>query len=121
MSLNNYTLLDTTIYGEASGNYDGSSQDFHGDPVIAADYYRGYGGLQSVRYRLNDFVGIIYVEATLDPTAIDANWFTTLEIGDGSTVESVDRSQSVIGNFTWMRVRVANFTAGIIDSITLTY
>ena len=38
MTLNNETILGTTVYGEASGNYDGSSQDFYSDAVRAANY-----------------------------------------------------------------------------------
>ena len=115
------TLLDYTTYGTPTGNYDGSSMDWSSDGQRAADYYRGYGGLQNVRYQLTDFVGTIYFEATLDPTAEDANWFTTATVGDGSSALSDLRSQTIIGNFTWMRVRVQGFDSGTINYINITY
>ena len=53
------TILATTVYGQASGNYDGSSQDWYSDPAQAADYYRGRGGLQTVTFSLDQFEGRI--------------------------------------------------------------
>ena len=49
--MNSYTtvtLLPTTVYGTASGNYDGSSQDFYGNSTPAANYYAGQGNLQTI-------------------------------------------------------------------------
>ena len=114
-------ILDSTTYGTANGNYDGSSMDWASDGVQAAGYYRGHGGLQSIRYQLSDFVGTIYVEATLDETATDANWFRTIVIGDGSTAVSELRSQTIVGNFAWMRVRIEGFDNGTINYINITY
>jgi len=115
------SILDYTTYGTAAGNYDGSSMDWASDGVQGAGYYRGHGGLQSIRYQLSDFVGTIYVDATLDETAIDANWFATITIGDGSTALTELRSQTVVGNFTWVRVRVEGFDGGTINYINITY
>lgn len=115
------TILSTTVYGEASGNYDGSSQDWSSDPVEAADYYRGHGGLQTVRFSLADFVGIMHVEATLDPDFDTAAWFETYVLGDDSTALNGIYSTSILGNFTWIRVRVELFDAGTIDYVTVTY
>lgn len=115
------SILDYTTYGTPAGNYDGSSMDWASNGVRAADYYRGYGGLQSVRYQLTDFIGTIYFEATLDPTANDANWFTTIVVGDGSSALSDLRSQTITGNFTWMRVRIEGFDSGTINFINITY
>ena len=121
MSLNNFTLLSSTTYGEASGNYDGSSQDFHGDPVIAADYYRGYGSIQTVTISVTDFVGTIEIEATLDDLADQAAWFLTETFSDGVTPATEVRPVTILGNFVYIRVRVLGFDAGTINSITLAY
>ena len=59
-------ILGTTVYGEPSGNYDGSSQDWASDAVPAASYYRGRGGLQTVTFSVENFEGTIYLDATLD-------------------------------------------------------
>ena len=116
------TILATTVYGEASGNYDGSSQDWASDAQQAADYYRGRGGVQTVTFDVTDFEGRLFLEATLDTDAESAAWFSTFELGDGSTTPlTTYLPQTVIGNFTWMRVRVQGFSGGTINSVNITY
>jgi len=115
------TILDTTTYGTPSGNYDGSSMDWVSDAVQASGYYRGYSGLQTVTFSFSDFLGVMYVEATLDEIQSDANWFTAYTIGDQSTSMSGIYAPSIVGNFTWVRVRVDFFDAGTINSVTITY
>ena len=115
------TILDTTTYGTPSGNYDGSSMDWASDGQRAADYYRGYGGLQTLRYNLIGFQGRMIFEATLDPTATDANWFSTLDLDYTASPVSELRGESVQGNFTWMRVRFEDFSQGTIQFVTISY
>ena len=116
-----YTILGSTVYGTPSGNYDGSSQDWASDAVRAADYYRGYGGLQTITFTVTDFVGTIHLEATLDPEPSTANWVNTYTIGDGVSALTDRHPASIVGNFTWMRVRVELFDAGTINSVTVAY
>jgi hypothetical protein len=121
MSLNSFTLLDTTTYGEASGNYDGSSQDFHGNAVTAADYYAGYSSIQTVTIAVTDFVGNIQLEATLNDQAESAAWFFVDSFGDGTTPVTETHPITVLGNFVYMRVKVLGFDAGTINSVTINY
>jgi hypothetical protein len=116
-----YTMLGTTVYGVPSGNYDGSSQDWVSDAVRAADYYRGYGGLQTITFTVTGFIGIIHLEATLDPNPGPAAWINTYSIGDTSTILTDRHPASIVGNFTWMRLRVELFDAGTINSVSITY
>jgi hypothetical protein len=111
------TLLTNVVYGTPSGRYDGSSQDWTSEPVKAADYYQGRGGVQTVGFNVAGFDGSIVIEATLDADAETAGWFDVLDF-DLSTAQ---RSESVVGNFTWIRARVKNFDSGNIVSITITY
>ena len=69
------TLIDNVTYGSASGNYDGSSQDWYSNAVPAANYYGGQGALQTVTYQLQNFVGVITIEATLNDLKESAPWF----------------------------------------------
>ncbi len=116
------TLLSTTVHGEPSGNYDGSSQDWYSDAAQAADYYRGRGGLQTVIFSLNQFEGRIVLQATLDTVPDTATWFTVYEIGDGSSVPLTDyHPQNILGNFVWLRANVQGFDSGTINYITVTY
>ena len=115
-----HTILGSTVYGVPSGNYDGSSQDWSSDPVTAANYYRGRGGVQTVTFSVSAFAGIMYLEACLDANPAEANWFTTYVYGDGSPFTDY-HPESITGNFTWMRVRVSGFDGGTINSVTITY
>lgn len=116
------TILGTTVYGQASGNYDGSSQDWLSDAVRAANYYRGQGSVQTVAFTVTGFEGTMVVEATLDSDPDSAAWFDTYNYTAGSIVPVTGYSNtSILGNFTWMRVRVEDFAAGTITSVTVTY
>ena len=122
MAITTVTLLPYTEYGVPSGNYDGSSEDFIGDPQKAANYYRGRGGLQTVTFSLDQFEGRIVLQATLDTVPATAKWFDVYEIGDGSSIPITDyHPESIVGNFVWMRVRVAGFSGGTINTVTITY
>ncbi len=116
------TIISTTVYGQANGNYDGSSQDWFSDAVQAANYYRGQGSVQTVLFSVTGFEGIMYLDATLDSNPDSATWFETFTYGDGSSIPLSDyHPESVQGNFVWMRVRVAGFAGGTINTITITY
>ena len=115
-----HVILGTTEYGVPSGNYDGSSQDWASDPVLAANYYRGRGSVQTVTFSVAGFQGTMYLEACLDQTTEAANWFTTYTYGDGTPLTDY-HPESITGNFTWMRVRVTGFDGGTINSVTITY
>jgi hypothetical protein len=115
------TLLPNTVYGQASGNYDGSSLLFYGNAVPAANYYNGLGNIQTMFYDLDGFVGIITVQATLNEIPTAAHWFDISERGDGSTIDTGYTSSTVTGNFTWLRARVELFESGTITSVTSVY
>lgn len=121
MNLTTKILLDTTVYGTPSGNYDGSSQNFYGDPVTAANYYAGQGSLQTAVIRVEGFTGDIRLEATLNDNPVQALWFEVAQYGDLSSILTETHPINIDGNFTYMRVRVVEFDAGTINSITLTY
>ncbi len=122
MTTTTQVILDTTEYGTAAGNYDGSSQDWASDAVKAANYYRGYGSIQTVIISVSGFEGIMYIEATLDTDPDSAAWFRTYTYGDGSTVPITDYHPATItGNFSWIRARIEGFSGGTINAVTITY
>lgn len=114
-------VLPTTVFGVPSGNYDGSSQDWAGDAVTAANYYRGRGGLQTFVIQVTGFIGRIDLEATLDTLQDTADWFTVYEYGDLSSATTDYHPVTVTGNFVWLRARVQGFDGGTINSVTVTY
>jgi len=115
-------LLPTTTYGTPSGNYDGSSQDWSGTRQQAANYYGGFGGLQTIAYYLNGFQGRIKIEATLDSDPVtDAAWFKVNEFDSTSTTTTNNFSVNITGNFTWIRANVEDFDAGTITKLYMSY
>ena len=115
-------LLPTTSYGTAVGNYDGSSTDWSGPDQQAANYYGGFGGLQTVAFFLNGFQGKIKIEATLEfAPATDAEWFKVYEFDSNSSPTTNNFSTNITGNFTWMRANVEDFSQGTITKVMLSY
>jgi len=115
-------LLPTTTYGTPSGNYDGSSDEFAGDQQQAANYYGGFGGLQTVAFYLNAFQGRIDIQATLDSSpADDEAWFRISEFSSLDEATTNNFSRNITGNFTWIRASVRDFEAGTISKIMLSY
>lgn len=123
MAVNTKTILDTTIYGVPSGNYDGSSQDFVSEAAQAAAYYLGRAGVQTVAFRVTDFSGQIVLQGTLADNPDTASWSTVYEYGEPSTSVTITdyHPVGITGNFTWLRVQVLSFDAGTIDSVTAIY
>lgn len=115
-------LLPTTTYGTPSGNYDGSSEDWSGDQQRAADYYGGFGQLQTVAFYLSGFQGRIKIEATLEsvPT-LDSDWFKVYEFDSTSSATTNNFSTNITGNFTWIRANVEQFSAGTITKVYMSY
>jgi hypothetical protein len=72
-------------------------------------------------FSVTGFQGTITIEATLDMDPDSAAWFPTLVYGNASAVITQTRSESVVGNFTWLRARVKDFEAGTINTVTATY
>ncbi len=118
---NTVTLLQDVVYGQASGNYDGSSLLFYSNAVPAANYYGGNGSVQTIIYRLEDVQANITVQATLNDLSDQAQWFDVNTFSDGSTVHNGIFAVNVTGNFVWLRARVELFEAGIIKNITANY
>jgi len=122
MKTQNLELLPRTVYGTPSGNYDGSSTEFSGNRQKAVGYYRKPSGVQSVLFNIDDFIGDIVIQATLDADPDqDSNWFDVYTFPDDSSRTSANSSVALTGNFTWIRAHVTGFTGGTINSISVTY
>jgi hypothetical protein len=115
-------LLPTTTYGTPSGNYDGSSLDWSGPDQPAADYYGGFGQLQTVAFYLLNFQGLIRIEATLESVpATDADWFKIYDFDSVAAPTTNNFSTNITGNFTWIRATVIGFDAGTITKVMMSY
>lgn len=114
-------LLENVVHGTASGNYDGSSQDWFSNAVPAANYYAGNGSIQTLRYDLSGVVAVITVQATLNDLPEQAQWFDISERGNDVTPDSGVTTSTVTGNFSWLRARVQGFDAGTIQQVSVSY
>jgi hypothetical protein len=115
-------LLPTTTHGTPSGNYDGSSEAWSGVDQQAANYYGGFGDLQTVAFFLLNFQGLIRIQATLDQhPASDVSWFDVETFDSVAAATTENFSRNIEGNFVWMRARVEDFTAGTITKLMLSY
>nr|NDG05747.1 hypothetical protein [Oxalobacteraceae bacterium] len=114
-------LLADVQHGVPSGNYDGSSLDWYSDAQEAADYYRGRGSIQTVTFRVQGFVGLFTVEATLDSLIETATWFDLVTYGDLITPLTDYHPVTITGNFVWLRLRIEDFEAGTIEYVTVSY
>jgi hypothetical protein len=114
------TLAANVVHGVPSGNYDGGSA-FISNAAPAASYYAGQGSIQTITYQLSNFVGLIKIEATLNDQQESAPWFQVANIGNISNATSGTSSTTVIGNFSWLRAEILDYSAGNIQSITAAY
>lgn len=115
-------LLPSTTYGTPSGNYDGTSSFFFGDPFPAASYYGGQGSTQTSIITTTGFQGNITLQGTLSTLHNDqAAWFDIEKIDDSSAPVTDTVAITMRGNFVWIRAAVTDFTAGTINSATVVY
>lgn len=121
MSVNNLSILAETVYGQASGNYDGSSADFFSDGQKAIGYYLGQGSLQTVTIQVTGFVGTIKLWASLSNDLNAAHWSEVYSYGDGTSTYTDYHPVNITGNFVWIRAEVVGFDAGTINSINIAY
>lgn len=121
MDVNTLTILGPTQHGVPSGNYDGSSLDFDSDGAKGVGYYRGQGSIQTVYQRITGFQGVIVLQATLDQNWQTANWVDVNTFDNADTPASGVYPVTLTGNYTWVRARITDFSAGRIDSITIVY
>ena len=103
------TLVPTTPAGA----------DILGNSVPAANYYGGQGALQTLTYTLDNFVGNVNVQATLSDAPEQAAWFE-IDSASANVANSSTVSNSILGNFAWLRAVVTNFSSGNI-TVTASY
>jgi len=120
MNLTTETILGTTVYGTASGNYDGSSLDFVSDGVRAVNYYAGQGPIQTVTVQITEFQGTIKLQTSLNDNLGSAQWFD-VDVYECEFAHTEYRSISLTGNYVWMRAEIVNFSAGTINGIAISY
>jgi hypothetical protein len=131
------TLISTTSFGSPTGNYDGSSSTFVSKQVKGDGYLGFTDGLHTVAWKITEFSGEITVQATLEKTPAESDWFDVRLLSNtqhlvntsetlilsqvGTSVYSTPTTESktynFLGNFVWVRVRISEFSAGTINFV----
>jgi len=112
------TLVPALEYGVPSGQYAGGNT-YVGTAVPAANYYGGQGAIQTVLFDVDVFQGNISIEATLNDLQDSAPWFEIANLV-AANVSSVT-SNTVVGNFTWLRAVITDFAAGNVNTVDASY
>ena len=130
MKQDNLVLIPETVYGTANSVYIPPATSFNGKSQQAVGYYN-QGSVNTVRFTVDDFVGIITLYASLDqnPTSGTAgDWIKiyTFPTDDSSSLDgisaiSADFSTFITGKFTWIYAQVTGFEGGTINSVSLSY
>ena len=87
--------------------------------VPAANYYGGQGAIQTIIFDVDAFQGNISIEATLNDLQDSAPWFEIANL-IAANISSVT-SNTVVGNFTWLRATITDFAAGNVNTVTASY
>lgn len=108
-----------------------TNNDYHWNevslPLAAGGYYGSTSGLHTIAFTLRNFIGRIYVEATLASNPTEADWFpiifkesckfyiefTDTVIYNPNSEQTIYQhgttgtfAENVVGNFTYLRVGV---------------
>ena len=116
------TLLPTTTFGSAAGNYDGASAAFNGNKVKGDGYYGFSDGVHTVQTRVTSLVATVKIQGTLVKDPADTDWVDIASVvtTDGSTAITESYFNNFTGNFVYIRTKLV-YTDGTVNSIRLNH
>ena len=122
-ALTSVTLIPTTTFGTASGEYTGSGNSFNGAKVKGDGYYGFSDGVHTVQTRCTSLVATVKIQGTLvqDPATTDFVDIATVVTSDGSSAITNSFLNNFTGNFVWIRIEITAFTAGTINNIFMAH
>jgi len=113
------TLVPFIQWGDLGNSSYQGGNTYVGNAVPAANYYGGQGSLQTITFDVDALVGNISIQATLTDLPDSAPWFEIANLSANN--QSEVRGNTVVGNFSWLRAVVTDFTAGNINIVTASY
>lgn len=87
------------------------------EPVQGGSYYLRTNATQIFTWDTTAFNGNIIVQATLISNPLETDWFDVKQLD----LTKSDRQETITGKFYWVRARVEDFTAGTVNSLTVSY
>ena len=118
------TMIPSTSFGSATGNYDGTSTSFESDNSKGDGYYGFSDGVHTAQVRVTGFPGTIKFQGSLATTPTSTDWVDIAGAalaGDGSSLITNSYIYNFTGNYVWIRASITNFTAGSINTILLAH
>ena len=121
-------LLPQTTYGANVAN--SNPYTVTGNSQPAAAYYIANRDLQTVNINLASVTGNIVIEATLASSPGSGDWFKVLDIeanANGAAnsapllASNASAYTNIEGNFVYIRAKVVDFAAGIVNFVKLSY
>ena len=112
------TLIPFLQYGQANGTYAGGNVYFS-NAIPAASYYGGQGSFQTILANVAGLQGNISIQATLNDAQESAPWFEIANVIAANTTQIT--SNTITGNFTWIRAVITDFAAGNVNTVTVSY
>jgi hypothetical protein len=89
------------------------------DPVQGGSYYLRNNPFQTFTTNAAaNFVGNVYIQATLSSNPAETDWFDVKKL---NVVANAVTPDTIIGKFYWVRARIEDFAAGTINSLTVSY
>lgn len=120
-------LLPQTAY---NGGGTGNIYTVVGNAQPAAAYYLGNQDLQTINIRLSNCSANIVIEASLNSTTANAEWFKVYELvananaATGSEVYDASNASmytNLEGNFVYLRAKIVDFAGGVVNFVKLSY
>ena len=118
------TMIPSTSFGSAMGNYDGTSTSFESDNSKGDGYYGFSDGVHTAQVRVTGFPGTVKFQGSLATTPTSTDWVDIAGAalaGDGSSLITNSYIYNFTGNYVWIRASITNFTAGSINTILLAH
>lgn len=113
MSSNSETILSANTHPGDSTSVSVVGSHFKGD-----GYYGRSDGLHTVQYDYVGLTGTIAIQATLEITPTESDWFTVdlQTLGNETSTKIINFT----GNYIWLRA-LLNYTDGTVNSVIMNH
>lgn len=117
-----------------------TAQIFTSTAVKAANFYGINNAVQTVAFKVTNFIGTVTLQASLATSPNEDDWFSINLLGQSYSVDTTGLVSQAVkksissnlgtsttevynfeGNYLWLRGRISAFTAGTVNGITINY
>lgn len=114
MSQISTVMLSSINFGVVQPGYDGSNS-LESKAVKGAGFYNQVTLCHGVGFELNNFIGTIGLQCSLESEPCESDWSDIIETVQTYTIPYTgNNSQNFVGNYVWVRTKVTNWSTGSI-------